>query len=349
MMTPQSTIKALAAAFNFDETEATEYIRTECIRELDAILHPTEEAPAAPAPAAAAPAPASRAQQPAVAPTEPAKAAKAPKAPKAPKSPKAPKKTKLARPAMQLPFCGIQLPDRCSAVGKNYGLYTQCMNPRGAPPSEGGVGLCATCIKNSVADNTPKFGFIEARLVQGDAWADVDGKAPVPYVTFWEKKLADVHTRTEIEAEAAKFGLKVPASAWVKPEKPKTKRARKVRTAAVPSSDSGSDGGGAAAAASSVPRPRPRVPRRSSAEAAAPAVPDLVSQAAELQPAAYEAETEDEEFRDVKVQIAKVDLGSGPTEALVDTDGKVYCYETHLLDGVVKRIGTLAAGVYTPL
>jgi hypothetical protein len=228
-MTTTFTIQALAAKYGFSPEEATRHIAQELVQELTKMAGlqatPAEE-PLAPA----------RADQPVL---DDAK----PKTPKTPKTPKAAPKPKLAKPAMQLPWCGQVLSDRCQAVSKSYGLYTQCMN---APGADGH--LCATCTKHVGSDGTPKFGLITDRAANPEWVSPLDGKRPIRYVQFWLKRLADNCTRDQIESEAAKFGFTVSPIEWTKPEK--QTRGRKMKSAVVDtSSESEVDSEPAAAAA----------------------------------------------------------------------------------------------------
>ena len=316
---------------------------------------------------AAAPAPAAAASTPTATSTRPEGAGDC----------KSPTKPKILKPAMQLPFCGKVLADRCQAVSFSYGLYNQCMN---APDKDGK--LCKTCHRNANDAGVPKFGFITDRAANPE-WTAPDGKRPQRYVQFWSKRLeAKGVTREQVAAEAAKFEFVIPETEWIKPER--ATRKRKEKTAVAPSSASGSDNDGAAAApappktkkltktktksspapplAQSAVSPAPielapaeedgaDAPAPVAAAAAAPAA-DMVQEslASGLAENPYEAETDDEdEVVEVNVSMKQIDHndGNGPRNALIDTDGNVYCFTTFMADGSQKKVGTFINQVYT--
>ena len=247
-----------------------------------------------------------------------------------------------------------------------------------------GSKFCATCNKTANADGVPKFGDILDRATNPEWVSPVDGKAPVPYIKFWLKKLADKATRDQVEAEATKFGLTVPAEQWVQPEK--VQRRRKTKSAVVDSSSDGEPEPAAAAVAPpAAPRPaapKPKTKRAPKAKAQPPvqaqpepllpvepkappapaeAAPapvaeptDLVQQslATELETNAYDAETEDEDdVEELNVALQDIDHGDGhgPRAAMVDPDNNVYCYGVYMASGDLKQVGHLVAGVFKAL
>lgn len=380
------TIAALAAKFGFDPKEATEFILTESIKDLQMfirqqtaempktaeiaeIAETPKPTPPTPAPRPT-PKPRNRIPQP-VAAAEPV-AAPAVATPEQPaetpktKTPKAPKAPKLAKPAFQLPWCNELVENRCLAVHKNYDLYTQCMNQ----PTVGK--FCPSCAKHASETGVPKYGLITDRI-GNPAWVSpVDGKAPIPFVQFWTKKLnAKGISRGDVEKEAAKFELTVPDAEWTLPEKPV--RARKAKSAVVESSASGSDSEPAAAAAPAAAAPAPKPPvkkirktKTSPAPPVAPVAPapepetDMVqrSLATELAANPYDAETdeededEDEEMvEEVPVATVRIDHGDGKGEriAVICPDNYIYCYTTYTTEGDLVKVGSYNDGVYTPL
>ena len=180
-------------------------------------------------------------------------------------------------------------------------------------------------------------------------------------------------TRTQVEEEAAKFGLKVPASEWTKPER--RSRSRKLKSPIAESSDSESDNAAFAPSSPKTPKRKPTKPASTNAPkrptqknvtitptpeaepAAAPAPEsepetiDLVARslAQELVENPYDAETDYEEDEDDndELQLAlfpkPIDLGDGATlECLADADNNIYNQDQEL-------IGMLQCGKFVPM
>jgi hypothetical protein len=144
--------------------------------------------------------------------------------------------TSLPKAAFPLPWCNKVLPDRCEAIVKNYELYTQCMSAPAANSK-----FCKKCAKEASDEGLPKFGFAQDRVNKPN-WQTPQGKTPLRYVRVWNtnKALAKAGvTRTQVEEEAAKFGLVVPADQWTKPER--RSRSRKPKSPIADSSDSESE------------------------------------------------------------------------------------------------------------
>ena len=144
--------------------------------------------------------------------------------------------TSLPKAAFPLPWCNKVLPDRCEAIVKNYELYTQCMSAPAANSK-----FCKKCAKEANDEGLPKFGFAQDRVNKPN-WQTPQGKTPLRYVRVWNtnKALSKAGvTRTQVEEEAAKFGLEVPADQWTKPER--RSRSRKPKSPIADSSDSESE------------------------------------------------------------------------------------------------------------
>ena len=136
---------------------------------------------------------------------------KAPK--KAAKKAKEPKEQKPKRliPQMPLPWTGESKDDWCQGIRLNGGLHSQCTNEKTQDGS-----YCTTCQKGADKNGTgkPTYGDVEDRKCQPILeFRDSKGKQTVPMANLLEKSS---HTREEIEAEAAKFGLTIPEEHWVK-------------------------------------------------------------------------------------------------------------------------------------
>ena len=277
----------------------------------------------------------------------------------------------LAKPAFPLPWCNQVLPDRCAAITKTYGLYTQCMS---APRKDSK--FCAKCAK-APAENSPAFALAVDRLDKPN-WQAPDGSTPKRYIQVWNSKKELMKagvTRTQVEEEAAKFGLKVPASEWTKPER--RSRSRKLKSPIAESSDSESDNAASAPSSPKTPKRKPtkaastNAPKRPTqknvtitpapeAEPAAAAAPapesepetvDLVARslAQELVENPYDAETdyEEDEHDNDELQLAlfpqSVDLGDGAMiECLADVDNNIYNQDQEL-------IGMLQCGEFVPM
>ena len=117
------------------------------------------------------------------------------------------KKTKAEKPGFLLPYCGCPMTGFCSAIRVNRGLYTQCTNVVGEDS------YCKTCTA-SMVDGRPKFGDISER--SDPAWVDSNGKAPKNYGNIMKTiQVNDVAvSKEQVIAEAGKFGLTVPDSAF---------------------------------------------------------------------------------------------------------------------------------------
>jgi hypothetical protein len=349
-------VNTLAQHFGFDSKEAIQKVAETMIPKTETKTEEPAPAPEEPASAPEEPAPA------------PAAAQEIKKAEREAKKPSA-KRAPLIKPAFPLPWCNLVLSDRCAAMNKNYGLYTQCMS---APRKDSK--FCAKCTK-TVTENGPALGLATDRLDKPN-WQAPDGSTPKRYIQVWNSKKELMKagvTRTQVEDEAAKFGLKVPASEWTKPER--RSRSRKLKSPIAESSDSESDNAASAPSSPTTPKRKPTQPASTNAPkrptqknlksksepalqsepaaaAPAPETIDLVARslAQELVENPYDAETdydEDDDEDDDDLQLAlfpqPVDLGDGATlEYLADEDKNIYNQDKEL-------IGMLQCGKFVPM
>ena len=145
---------------------------------------------------------------------------------------------KLAKPAKEqrlpIPWCGARIPDRCEALRSYHGLFAQCT----ADSTETSA-FCPSCEKTGAA-----FGTCAMRASCGlFDYTDPKGKKCV--------RLANVVDKFEVEggidafiAEAAKYGITIPAEHLVKEVKmrgrPKSSSPRARPTTKIATSDTGS-------------------------------------------------------------------------------------------------------------
>jgi hypothetical protein len=101
------------------------------------------------------------------------------------------KKIRSEMPEIPFPFSGVIIEDRCEGVKPTYGLFSQCMNERGAN------GRCKGCVKNDSIQN---------RVSQGENYKDAKGRSPIAYTKVMAKlKLS----REDVMMEACKFNVVV--------------------------------------------------------------------------------------------------------------------------------------------
>ncbi len=213
----------------------------------------------------------------------------------------------LLKPAFPLPWCNSVLADRCAAITKNYGLYTQCMS---APGKDGK--FCSKCAK-TLTENGPALGLAADRI-DSPHWEAHDGKSPLRYIQVWNSKKELMKagvTRARVEEEAAKFGFKIPASEWTKPER--RSRRRKLKSPIAESSDSESE-----QPEPKQPEPKQPEPKQPEPKQPEPKQPvDLVAKslAQELIENPYDVETDEEDDDMDAPQLClfpkSVDMGNG--------------------------------------
>ena len=99
------------------------------------------------------------------------------------------KKIRSEMPEIPFPFSGVIIEDRCEGVKPTYGLFSQCMNEKGAN------GRCKGCVKNDSIHN---------RVSQGENYKDAKGRSPIAYTKVMAKlKLS----REDVMMEAGKFNV----------------------------------------------------------------------------------------------------------------------------------------------
>jgi len=138
--------------------------------------------------------------------------------------------SKLCKPSMVLPFCGVVEASWCQAVRKNHGLYTQCTKSK-----KDGSDYCSTCLKQAENSSTdkPPYGDIRDRASVGLEYRDPKGNRTVPYANVAKKLNLDLEKAKEV---ASSMGWSIPEEQFVER---KVQRGRP-KSAAV--SDSESEG-----------------------------------------------------------------------------------------------------------
>ena len=138
--------------------------------------------------------------------------------------------SKLCKPSMVLPFCGVVEASWCQAVRKNHGLYTQCTKSK-----KDGSDYCSTCLKQAENSSTdkPPYGDIRDRASVGLEYRDPKGNRTVPYANVAKKLNLDLEKAKEV---AVSMGWSIPEEQFVER---KVQRGRP-KSAAV--SDSESEG-----------------------------------------------------------------------------------------------------------
>ena len=150
--------------------------------------------------------------------------------------------------------------------------------------------FCKKCARK------PELGVITDRLNKPN-WEAPDGKTPLRYVQVWTSKkdlMKAGVSRSQVYAEAAKFGLKVPNEQWTKPER--RSRSRKLKSPIADSSDSEPE---QAASATSSPK-TPKKPTKP-ASTNAPKRPSKKSKIAD-EPAINTTPTESNEADNAKTE-----------------------------------------------
>ena len=152
---------------------------------------------------------------------------------------KKPKKSKK----VQLPWCGMVIPNCCQALKVNKGLHSQCLNDK---VEEGE--FCKSCQKDADKNGgTPSKGTASARI--DPDYTDAKGKAPVNYGNYMKKEGI---TRESAEAEAAKWGVTIPEEQFLVVD---TKKGRKKKGASsdTETEDTASEAGSSEAGSVSEP------------------------------------------------------------------------------------------------
>ena len=121
--------------------------------------------------------------------------------------------------AIQLPWCGMVIPQCCQALKVNKGLHSQCLNDK-----EDGGKFCKRCQKDADKNGgVPKNGTAQERADNSD-YVDAKGKAPVNYGNYMKKEGI---TREAAEAEAAKYGVTIPEEQFVVVQTKKGRKSKK--------------------------------------------------------------------------------------------------------------------------
>ena len=144
------------------------------------------------------------------------------------------KKEKKEVPKMVLPYCGRVVEEWCLGVKLNHGLYNQCTGERSDEK------YCKGCKKQAAANESgqPTLGEISERMnMSSEEYRASKGKKCVVYAVVMKKLKI---TKEEAVAEAAKFGLEIPAEEF---EMPKSHRGRPKKLSESESVKSGSDDG----------------------------------------------------------------------------------------------------------
>jgi hypothetical protein len=117
--------------------------------------------------------------------------------------------SKLCKPSMVLPFCGVVESSWCQAVRKNHGLHTQCTKSK-----KDGGDYCSTCLKQSENSSTdkPPYGDIRDRASHGLEYRDPKGNRTVPYANVAKKLNLDVEKAKEV---AQSMGWSIPEEHFV--------------------------------------------------------------------------------------------------------------------------------------
>lgn len=113
------------------------------------------------------------------------------------KTEKTPKAIKSAFP---MPFTGEIQSDCCQGIKANRGLFSQC-----AKSCKKESQFCNGCAKQAEknANGEPDCGVIAKRMLDGDAWRDPKGRAPISFRQLMKKMKL---TEDQVLAEVARIG-----------------------------------------------------------------------------------------------------------------------------------------------
>jgi hypothetical protein len=117
------------------------------------------------------------------------------------KKPKTEKAAKAIKSAFPLPFTGAIQSDCCQGIKANRGLYSQC-----AKSCKKDSQFCNGCAKQAEknASGEPDCGVIAKRVLDGDAWRDPKGRAPISFCKLMKKmKLSE----DQVLAEVSRMGV----------------------------------------------------------------------------------------------------------------------------------------------
>jgi hypothetical protein len=119
------------------------------------------------------------------------------------KKPKTEKAAKAIKSAFPLPFTGAIQSDCCQGIKANRGLYSQC-----AKSCKKDSQFCNGCAKQAEknASGEPDCGVIAKRMLDGDAWRDPKGRAPISFRQLMKKmKLSEDQVLAEVSRLGASF------------------------------------------------------------------------------------------------------------------------------------------------
>jgi AT hook motif len=119
------------------------------------------------------------------------------------KKPKGEKAVKAIKSAFPLPFTGAIQSDCCQGIKANRGLYSQC-----AKSCKKDSQFCNGCAKQAEknASGEPDCGVIAKRMLDGDAWRDPKGRAPISFRQLMKKmKLSEDQVLAEVSRLGASF------------------------------------------------------------------------------------------------------------------------------------------------
>ena len=123
--------------------------------------------------------------------------------------------------AIILPYNGEMKEDCCYGLKDNWGLYTQCKNPK-----KNGK-FCKVCQNQADKNNgVPTYGTIEDRI-KADImdYKDPRGKSPIAYSKIMEKF---DYTREQVEKEASSQNIKIDERHFMKTDSGKRGRPKSV-------------------------------------------------------------------------------------------------------------------------
>jgi hypothetical protein len=141
------------------------------------------------------------------------------------------KKKKETKPQIVLPFCNIVDKDKCMAMRKNHGLYTQCYNKKFG---ENYCSVCKEAAENSPTDKPP-HGDIRNRSKMKEEGRLI---GLLPYANIMIK--LNISKKRAI-SEANTFGLVIPEEEFIE-KKIKRGRPKKMKKLSNVVSDTDSDG-----------------------------------------------------------------------------------------------------------
>tara|TARA_B100000768_G_scaffold4284_1_gene5225 strand:+ start:1238 stop:2305 length:1068 start_codon:yes stop_codon:yes gene_type:complete len=224
---------------------------------------------------------------------------------------KKPKKSKK----VQLPWCGMVIPNCCQALKVNKGLHSQCLNDK---VEEGE--FCKSCQKDADKNGgTPSKGTASARI--DPDYTDAKGKAPVNYGNYMKKEGI---TRESAEAEAAKWGVTIPEEQFLVVD---TKKGRKKKGASsdTETEDTASEAGSSEAGSSeagSVSEPETEETTSEAGSVSEPETDETASDTGSISEPEEPVEQEQEPVEQEPVEEPVEDDTTSETGTASDTETK---------------------------